>query len=88
MVQVRVGEWELKVLLNISRRKRKLKERNTLRDEDPREALLKWNKRAAAEPVFVGNAYSRTQPSTIFDTNEYDDEGNIVYRPKKKRKKD
>jgi hypothetical protein len=37
------------------------------RDEDPREALLKYAKVAEEEPMFVSPAYQQTQPQTILD---------------------
>lgn len=40
--------------------------KDTGRDEDPREALLKYAKIAEEKPVFVTPAYSKTQPKPIF----------------------
>lgn len=39
--------------------------RNTMVDEDPREALLKYADKAAADPVFTA-AWQKTQPKAIF----------------------
>lgn len=60
---------------------------NTMRDQDPREALLRYSAKAKADPVFLGKAYAETQPVPIYDTNEYDDDGNLVEEPKKKRQR-
>lgn len=42
------------------------------RDEDPREALLKYAKIAEEEPLFVAPAYAKTQPKPIFSKNPLD----------------
>eukprot|EP01083_Nonionella_stella_P003119 8888_1 len=60
--------------------------RHNFRDEDPREALLRYEDKTKSDPMFLGHAYAKTQPGTYLDTNEYDEEGNIV-EPKKKRQK-
>ncbi len=36
------------------------------RDEDPREALLKYADKATADPAFLGAAYAKTQPTPIY----------------------
>ena len=41
--------------------------KNTMRDEDPREALLARAKEAEENPMFIQNAYLKTQPKTIFN---------------------
>ncbi len=41
--------------------------KNTMRDEDPREALLARAKEAEENPIFIQNAYLKTQPKTIFN---------------------
>ena len=41
--------------------------KDTRRDEDPREALLKYAAIAEQDPIFVAPAYRMTQPKTIFD---------------------
>eukprot|EP01119_Soliformovum_irregulare_P012578 TRINITY_DN3270_c0_g1_i1.p1 TRINITY_DN3270_c0_g1~~TRINITY_DN3270_c0_g1_i1.p1 ORF type:complete len:645 (+),score=174.21 TRINITY_DN3270_c0_g1_i1:200-1936(+) len=38
------------------------------REEDPREALLKYNEEAEQNPFFFGNAYKKTQPVPQFQT--------------------
>jgi hypothetical protein len=40
---------------------------NQTRDEDPREALLKYAEESEESPVFVGHVYKDTQPTPIFD---------------------
>ena len=44
--------------------------KNTMRDEDPREALLARAKDAAENPLFIQTAYKHTQPKTIFSKYE------------------
>jgi len=44
--------------------------KNTMRDEDPREALLSRAKEAEDNPLFVATAYSKTQPKAIFNFKE------------------
>ena len=41
--------------------------KNTMRDEDPREALLARASEAESNPLFVGLAYQHTQPKSIFN---------------------
>jgi WD repeat-containing protein 70 len=41
--------------------------KNKMRDEDPREVLLSRAKEAEENPLFVSQAYSKTQPKTIFN---------------------
>ncbi|KAL8713703.1 MAG: hypothetical protein Q9220_002229 [cf. Caloplaca sp. 1 TL-2023] len=51
---------------------------SSMRDEDPREALLKYAEKAEKEPMFT-NAWRKTQPRTIYadvsDDEEEKDEG-------------
>lgn len=48
---------------------------SSMRDEDPREALLKYADKAQKEPVFT-NAWKNTQPNTIFaDPSDEEDAG-------------
>jgi hypothetical protein len=35
--------------------------------EDPREALLAWDKKAQSDPMFFGRAYRETQPTAVFE---------------------
>lgn len=53
------------------------------RDEDPREALLKYAEVTEKDPYWTGAAYQKTQPTPIFDTTpmpEDDDDGKIKKR--------
>jgi len=43
---------------------------SSMRDEDPREALLKYAEKAKNDPIFTA-AYKETQPQTIY--REYDE---------------
>ena len=45
-------------------------QKNTLRDLDPREALLAQAKAAADEPLWIAPAYQTSQPKTIYNTTE------------------
>lgn len=55
---------------------------SSMRDEDPREALLKYAEKAQKDPMFT-NAWKHTQPKTIYaDLSEEEDEG-----PEKKKTK-
>ncbi|KAF2087028.1 WD repeat protein [Saccharata proteae CBS 121410] len=54
---------------------------SSMREEDPREALLKYADKAAKDPLFT-NAWKETQPKTIYaDLSDEDDE------PEKKKTK-
>jgi len=53
--------------------------KDTTREEDPREALLKF---AGAEPVFFA-AYQKTQPETKFDYSEETEDGAVKPEDKK-----
>ncbi|KAL8771439.1 MAG: hypothetical protein Q9209_003107 [Squamulea sp. 1 TL-2023] len=55
---------------------------SSMRDEDPREALLKYAEKAEKEPMFT-NAWRKTQPKTIY-ADVSDEEGE---EPEKKRVK-
>ncbi|KAG1470804.1 hypothetical protein G6F56_002470 [Rhizopus delemar] len=44
--------------------------KDTTRDEDPREALLKYADLAETDPVWVSNVYKKTQPNPVFDEEE------------------
>ncbi|KYM96608.1 PREDICTED: gastrulation defective protein 1 homolog [Cyphomyrmex costatus] len=41
-------------------------------DQDPREAILKYAKIAEEEPYWIAPAYKRTQPTTIFQSDDQD----------------
>ncbi|CDS07878.1 hypothetical protein LRAMOSA01827 [Lichtheimia ramosa] len=48
--------------------------RDTTRDEDPREALLKYAEAAEKEPMWVSNLYKKTQPKPVFASEEEEDD--------------
>lgn len=55
---------------------------SSMRDEDPREALLRYQDKAKDDPIFT-NAWATTQPKTIYaDVSDDEDEG-----PDKKKAK-
>ena len=48
---------------------------SSMRDEDPREALLKYAEKAEKDPMFT-KAWSKTQPKPVFrDVSEGEEEG-------------
>lgn len=53
--------------------------KNTMREEDPRDALLKYADEAKENPFFFG-AYNKTQPKAIFD--ETPEEEGRISKPK------
>ena len=56
-----------------------------MRDEDPREALLKYADKAAKDPMFT-NAWKDTQPKTVYADVDSDEDG-IKDQPSKKKLK-
>ena len=44
------------------------------RAEDPREALLKMDAKAKADPIFFGTAYASTQPQAVLHTQTFEEE--------------
>ena len=55
---------------------------SSMRDEDPREALLKYAEKAEKDPMFT-NAWKHTQPKTIYaELSDDEEEG-----PEKKKAK-
>ena len=58
---------------------------SSMRDEDPREALLKYAEKAEKEPLFT-NAWKVTQPKTIYDDRP-DEEDEEEEREKKKARR-
>ena len=50
------------------------KQKNDLRSEDPREALLKYDEAVTTEPMFFGTAYEGTQPSAVYAEQTYEQE--------------
>jgi len=53
-----------------------------MREEDPREALLKYAEKADKDPIFT-NAWKKTQPKTIYaNASDSEDDG-----PEQKKRK-
>ncbi|KAG1218885.1 hypothetical protein G6F35_007955 [Rhizopus arrhizus] len=48
--------------------------KDTTRDEDPREALLKYADVAETDPVWVSNVYKKTQPKPVFAEEEEEED--------------
>ncbi|RKO86257.1 WD40-repeat-containing domain protein [Blyttiomyces helicus] len=64
--------------------------RDTTRDEDPRDAILKYAEEAAENPYWVAPAYKKNQPDTKYTERVYEDEDEDAIRAAaeaKKRKK-
>jgi len=59
---------------------------SSMRDEDPREALLKYEDKAQKDPMFT-NAWKHTQPKTIYAELSDDDEEEEEARDKKKARR-
>ena len=57
---------------------------SSMRDEDPREALLKYAEKAEKDPMFT-NAWRRTQPKTIYAELSEDEEEEGGGGPEKKK---
>lgn len=55
-----------------------------MRDEDPREALLKYAEKAGKDPMFT-NAWKYTQPKTIYAEISDDDEEKELAKKKARR---
>ncbi|CAG8622128.1 8511_t:CDS:10 [Cetraspora pellucida] len=51
--------------------------KDTTRDEDPREALLKFAEVSQNDPQWIGNAYKKTQPKPILADSTGEDEEEI-----------
>ncbi|KAI8327414.1 WD40-repeat-containing domain protein [Choanephora cucurbitarum] len=48
--------------------------KDTTRDEDPREALLKYAEIAENDPLWVANVYKKTQPKPLFQEDETEED--------------
>jgi len=51
-------------------------------DMDPREAILRYAKEAAEDPIWVTPAYKKTQPNPIFAAQDEDEESPDSKKPK------
>jgi len=58
--------------------------KRTVTKEDPRDALLAWDKKAKQDPMFFGNAYKHSQPEEIFAEEEEEEDDDKVAAIKKK----
>ena len=59
---------------------------SSMRDEDPREALLKYAEKAEKDPMFT-NAWKHTQPKTVYANLSEEEEEEYVGPDKKKARK-
>jgi len=48
--------------------------KKNLREEDPREALLRVDALAKSDPMFLGNAYKDSQPAPLFLEQTFEEE--------------
>lgn len=64
---------------NIATKNRKIDD-----NEDPREALLKYAKKAEEEPYWVAPAYKTTQPKPIYQQETVEEEEDNYEPPAKK----
>ncbi|TPX72312.1 hypothetical protein SpCBS45565_g00625 [Spizellomyces sp. 'palustris'] len=60
--------------------------KDTSRDEDPREAILKHAKDAEENPYWIAPAYKKNQPKTIYAEQVYEDEDEAARAAAKKRR--
>eukprot|EP00842_Homolaphlyctis_polyrhiza_P001540 jgi/Hompol1/2387/HPOL_001445-RA len=61
--------------------------KDTRRQEDPREAILKFADAAAADPYWVAPAYKSTQPQAVLSSSVYENELEKEIEERKKRRK-
>ncbi|KAJ1674736.1 hypothetical protein EV182_002666, partial [Spiromyces aspiralis] len=54
--------------------------KDTTRDEDPREAILKFAKEAEENPYWIAPAYKERQPKPLFDETGLADEPELKRR--------
>ncbi|KAI8616061.1 WD40-repeat-containing domain protein [Chytriomyces sp. MP71] len=59
--------------------------KDTMRDEDPREAILKHAEAAASDPFWIAPAYKATQPMAVMAEKVFEDEDEEDRASKKKR---
>ena len=57
---------------------------NNSRAEDPREALLKMDEKAKADPIFFGRAYDSSNPKNVLHTQTFEEEQE-EFKKKQKR---
>ena len=62
-------------------------EKNNIRNEDPREAILKFKDIAEQDPYWVAPAYQKNQSKPIFAKSVYEDEAEFMRDQKKRRRK-
>ncbi|TPX60548.1 hypothetical protein PhCBS80983_g01703 [Powellomyces hirtus] len=60
--------------------------KDTMRDEDPREAILRHAKDAAENPYWVAPAYKKNQPKAVYAEQVYEDDGEEARAATKKRR--
>ena len=47
---------------------------DNMREEDPREALLKLDAKSKSDPIFLGSAYQKSQPVTALHAQTFEEE--------------
>ncbi len=60
--------------------------KDTTRDEDPREAILRHAEAAKLDPLWIAPAYEKSQPKTIFAEKVYEHEDEEKQDAHKKRR--
>ncbi|KAI9473559.1 MAG: WD40-repeat-containing domain protein [Benjaminiella poitrasii] len=70
--------------LNVNQQQAVIKSftKDTTRDEDPREALLKYADVAESDPIWVSNIYQKTQPKPVFQDVNEDEEEQVAKKKK------
>ncbi|KAJ3300103.1 hypothetical protein HK104_004572 [Borealophlyctis nickersoniae] len=74
-----------KVGTNLTQHIMRSKLKNTMRDEDPREAILRHAEEAAADPYWVAPAYKKNQPKPVLAESVFEDEEEALRSEKKRR---
>ncbi|KAH6590513.1 hypothetical protein BASA50_006757 [Batrachochytrium salamandrivorans] len=60
--------------------------KDTRRQEDPREAILKFAEAAASDPYWISPAYKSSQPNAVLTENVYEDDFEESLEQRKKRR--
>ncbi|KAJ3308068.1 WD repeat-containing protein 70 [Boothiomyces sp. JEL0838] len=72
--------------MNVTEHLMKTMTKNTTRQEDPREAILKYAEKAKNDPYWIAPAYKKTQDKPVLAEKVYEDEAEYVRDQKKRRR--
>ncbi|KAJ3268309.1 WD repeat-containing protein 70, partial [Terramyces sp. JEL0728] len=72
--------------MNVTEHLMKTMTKNTTRQEDPREAILKYADKAKNDPYWIAPAYKKTQDKPVLAEKVYEDEAEYVRDQKKRRR--